>query len=90
MRFPLQDRTALVPLGGLLVGMADAQQAALAEGAAQKLESHGEINAVAVGESAWEAEAADAGEVRSDREDVGKVHLERIIGLLAKSEGGFG
>jgi hypothetical protein len=90
VRLLTHDRVALVPLGCLLVGVADAQEAALAEGATQKLKSHGEINAVAVGESAGEAEAADAGKVRGDREDVGEVHLERVIGLLAKSEGGLG
>lgn len=90
VRLLTHDRVALVPLGGLLVGVADAQEAALAEGAAQKLESHGEIDPVAVGKSAGEAEAADAGEVRGDREDVGEVHLERIISLLTKSESGLG
>lgn len=61
VRLLTHDRVALVPLGCLLVGVADAQEAALAEGAPQKLESHREIDSVAIGEAAREAEAADAG-----------------------------
>jgi hypothetical protein len=45
-------RATLVPLGGLLVGMSDPQESALAEGAAKELESHRQVDAVAVGESA--------------------------------------
>ena len=59
-----------MPFGGLLVGVPDTQEATLAEGTSQQLESYGKINAVAVGKSAGEAEAADAGEIGCDREDV--------------------
>ena len=83
-------RPALVPLGRLLVGVADPEETALAEGASEKLESDGEIDTVAVGESAGEAQSADAGEVCCDREDVGQVHLEGVVGFLAEAEGRFG
>ena len=78
---------SLVPLGGLFVGMSDPQQSALAEGAAKELKSHRQVDAVAVGESAREAQTAYAGQIGGDREDVGQVHLERVIGLLTQAEG---
>jgi len=78
---------SLVPLGGLLVGMSDPQEAALAEGAAKELKSHREIDAVAVGESAREAQTADAGQIGGDREDIRQVHLEGVVGLLTQAEG---
>ena len=55
--------------------MADAQEAALAERAAEKLETHGEIDAVAAGESAREAQTADAGKIRGDGEDLSLIHI---------------
>ena len=75
-----------MPLGRLLVGVADTEETALAEGASQELESHWEIDPVAVGEPAGETKAADAGEVRGNRKDIGQVHLEGVISLLTETE----
>ena len=81
---------SLMPFRGLLVGMADAEETAFSEGASQKLESYGKIDSVSVGKAAGEAQTADAGEVGGDREDVGQIHFEGIVGLLTQSEGRLG
>jgi hypothetical protein len=67
----------------------DAQQPALAEWAAEKLETHGKIHPVTLGKSAGKADATDAGKVCGDRENIGKVHLERVIRFFPKAECGF-
>jgi hypothetical protein len=69
--------------------VSDSEEAAFAKWAAEELESHWKIDAVSVRESARQAQAADAGKVRRDRKDVSQIHLEGVIGLLPKTEGGL-
>ena len=76
-----------MPGGGLLVGVGDAEHDFLAPFGADDLEADGELVG---GEAAGDGDAADAGEVDGDGEDVGEIHLERVLCPLAELEGGRG
>lgn len=79
-----------MPVGRLFVGVSDLEEAAFGEGGAKELQADRELWAggVLLGEAAGEADAADAGEVGGDREDVGQVHREWVFRAFADLEGG--
>src|SRR5688572_16425323 len=67
----------------LLERMADAEEAVLAELRADELKSDGEPP----GQTAWDREAGQACETRWDREEIARIHGERIRRLVANREG---
>ena len=72
----------VVMVGRLLVGVAGAEQRRLVERPAQELQADGQ----AAHEAAGHRQPGHAGQVGGHREDVGQVHLQRIVGLLAEPE----
>ena len=71
------------PFGVALVGVGDAQQRRLVEQPAGQLQA--DRQAIG-GEAARHADRRQAGQVRADGEDVGQIHLQRIVDLLAEPE----
>ena len=72
-----------MPRRRLLVGVGDAQQAGLVERPAGQLQA--DRQAIRR-EPARHADRRQAGQVGADREHVGQIHLQRIVGALAEPE----
>src|SRR5262245_31656521 len=77
--------TLSTPIGGLFVGVGEFQNGGFAEGFSQKLEADWEFRICS--EAAGDADAANAGEVAGNGEDVGEVHLQRVAGFFADLKG---
>jgi len=79
----LEHRSRFVPVGGLLVGVGDLEEARFFPWLADELQADGKLLAAFVCEAAREAEAAGACEVARDGEDVGEIHFQWIVGAVA-------
>lgn len=81
-----ERRAVGVPVGEVLVGVADAEDGGFIEWATDQLEADGEV----VAEAAWDDEAGNACKVERECADIGEVHGEGIVNFCADGEGDGG
>src|SRR3954468_8076849 len=75
-----------MPIRRLIVSMRNLQNRLFAEWLAEKLQANWQLRILR--KSARQAETAYAGEVARNREDVGEIHLHRVVGFFAGFERG--
>ena len=64
----------------------DLEELGLGERLAEELQADGELAAFEIGKSARDRDAADAGEVGGDGEDIREIHLQRIVRAFTQFE----
>ena len=77
-----------MPRRGLLVGMRNFENGRFPKWLAQKLKADGELRGGA--EPTRNADAANPRQIAGNRENVRKIHLDRVIGFLPGLECGGG
>src|SRR6478672_7925911 len=82
-------RDLFAPARDTLVRIGDPQESAFGERLAKELKTYREFSSALVDESAGDADPANSREIGGNRENIRKVHFQRIAGAFADRKGDF-